>query len=255
MRTSLSSVATLVLTLIIVSLAHAAAPAPDLGPVVVKSVPETLANDVDPATTRIAVTFDRKMRDGSWSWTGGGETYPQVAGKIAYDAERTTCTLPVKLEAGKVYWIGINSPSHRNFKSIAGKPAQRYVVCFATRSADGKATPIPDEMLNRAKGINGAVGKAEPIVVKTMPKAFKADVPATVKEVSVTFDQAMMNGSWSWTGGGDTYPETTGKISYGVDGKTCRLPVKLVPGKVYWIGINSPSHQNFQNRANAAARR
>jgi len=94
------------------------------------------------------------MMDGSWSWTGGGETFPKTTGKIHYDESKTTCTLPVKLEPGKVYWVGINSPSHRNFKTPSRVPAQRYVILFATAGADGKATPIPEDLLASAKAIN-----------------------------------------------------------------------------------------------------
>ena len=112
-------------------------------PCVVSTTPAALANDVDPALGKLTVTFDRPMANGSWSWTGGGDTYPESAGQISYDSSRTTCTMPVKLAPGKVYCVGINSPSNRNFKSAAGVPARRYLILFATRSADGKATAIP----------------------------------------------------------------------------------------------------------------
>ncbi|MBN1942453.1 MAG: DUF4019 domain-containing protein [Phycisphaerae bacterium] len=125
-------------------------------PRIVSTSPAALANDVDPKVNKITVTFDQPMMDGSWSWTGGGETFPNVTGKIHYDTARTTCTLPVKLEAGKVYWVGVNSPSHKNFKTMDRKPAKRYVILFATKSADGKPTPIPEDLLRVAKQINAA---------------------------------------------------------------------------------------------------
>ncbi len=125
-------------------------------PHVVKTKPGAFANDVDPSLDKITVTFDRAMKDGSWSFTGGGETFPKGAGAISYDATKTTCTMPVKLEPGKVYWVGVNSPSHKNFKSADGVPAQRYVILFATKSADGKPTPLPDDLVQQAKAINTA---------------------------------------------------------------------------------------------------
>jgi hypothetical protein len=218
-----------------------------LRPKVVKTVPATLANDVDPGLKQMTVTFDRKMQDRNWSWTGGGETFPQGAGDISYDATKTTCRFPVKLEPGKVYQVGINSPSHQNFKSAEQVPAARYVIVFATRGADGKPTEIPARMLAETKAINAAAEKAEPVVVKTEPAALKDDVPATLEKLTVTFDQEMLNGSWSWTGGGATFPERVGDISYDAGHKACTMPVKLEPGKVYRVGINSPSHQNFRN--------
>jgi hypothetical protein len=136
-------------------------------PAIVTTTPRALQNDVDPALDRIEVTFDQPMRDKSWSWTGGGETYPETRGKPSYDDKRVTCTMPVKLRPAKVYWIGINSPSHRNFVSEQGTPADRYVILFATRSIDGKPTVIPLDLQQRAKAINKRHNIAKP---STKPK-------------------------------------------------------------------------------------
>ena len=130
-------------------------------PVVVRTSPRAFQNDVSPRLDKITVMFDQAMMDGSWSWTGGGETFPKTAGDIHYDKARRTCTMPVKLEPGKVYWIGINSPSHKNFKTPARVPAQRYVILFATKDANGKPTPIPEKMQTEAKAIN-AVTTSQP---------------------------------------------------------------------------------------------
>ena len=131
---------------------------PEGTPLLVKTVPAAFEETVDPKLDRIAVTFDRPMRDQSWSWTGGGDTYPKVTGAISYDAAKTTCTLPVQLEPGTVYWVGVNSPSHRNFKSQERVPAPWRVILFATAAADGKPTPLPAGLLDQARKINGAVG-------------------------------------------------------------------------------------------------
>ena len=104
-----------------------------------------MTNNVSPNTKEITVTFDQPMMDGTWSWTGGGETFPEIVGKIHYDRKKTTCTLPVKLQPGKVYQIGINSPSHKNFKNSRRMPAQRYAIVFATADEKGNPTPIPDD--------------------------------------------------------------------------------------------------------------
>lgn len=138
-------------------------------PRVISTTPKALADDVDPSLTAITVTFDQPMMDRSWSWTGGGDTYPNVTGQISYDESRTTCTLPVALEPGKVYWLGINSPSHRNFKNPTRVPAQRYVILFATRSADGKPTPIPADMLQRARQVNAVSDATGPAAREEPP--------------------------------------------------------------------------------------
>jgi tetratricopeptide (TPR) repeat protein len=130
-------------------------------PEIVSTTPVAFATDVDPNLPAITVTFDQEMVPGDWSWTGGGETYPKVTGDIAYDATGKTCRLPVKLEPGKVYQVGINSPSYRSFKSMKGVPADWYMILFATKGADGKPTPIPSKMLNGAKRINARHHLAE----------------------------------------------------------------------------------------------
>ncbi|MFA6133824.1 MAG: DUF4019 domain-containing protein [Phycisphaerae bacterium] len=130
-------------------------------PNVIRTNPPAFANDVDASLDKLSVTFDQPMMDGSWSWTGGGETFPKGTGKPYYDQAKTTCTFPVRLEPGKVYWVGINSPSYRNFQTPQGVPAGRYAILFATKTADGSTVDIPAEMLTRAKAINEAARKAQ----------------------------------------------------------------------------------------------
>jgi len=62
--------------------------------------------------------------------------------------------MPVKLQPGKVYWVGVNSPQQQQFKSADGTPARPYQILFATRSADGKPTPLAEELVKQAKIIN-----------------------------------------------------------------------------------------------------
>jgi RNA polymerase sigma-70 factor (ECF subfamily) len=103
-------------------------------PTVVRTVPGTGATDVDPSLKEIKVTFDRKMQNGSWSWTNRSEdTFPKVTGKIRYEKDKCTCVLPVELEAGKTYWIGVNSQRFRNFKDQAGNPATPFELTFTTK--------------------------------------------------------------------------------------------------------------------------
>ena len=130
-----------------------------VAPFVISTNPQAYANDVTPSLGIITVTFDQKMKNNSWSWTGGGETYPKTAGQPSYDQNETTCSLPVNLEPGKVYWVGINSPFYYNFKSAnCGAPAKRYVILFATMDLSGKPTAIPDDLLAKAKEINNRAG-------------------------------------------------------------------------------------------------
>jgi len=101
--------------------------------VVVKSEPAADAKDVDPGLTEIRVTFSKDMRDGSWSWTQrSDETYPEVTGKPHY-VDKRTCVLPVKLEPGKTYFIGINSPRFGNFKDASGRSSVPFALSFSTK--------------------------------------------------------------------------------------------------------------------------
>lgn len=61
----------------------------------------------------------------------------------------------MKLEPGKLYVLGINGGRFQNFQSPAHVPARSHLLVFATASADGKPTPIPDEWVQRVKQVNG----------------------------------------------------------------------------------------------------
>ena len=57
-----------------------------------------------------------------------------------------------------------------------------------------------------------------------------------------------MGEAFSWTGGGEHFPEVPQRPSWSKDGRTCTLPVKLKPGHKYHLGLNSLSHNNFQSK-------
>ena len=102
-------------------------------PVVIATIPESGAADVDPALTELRVTFSQPMRDRSWSWTKWGEEhFPELTGQPGFDADRRTCALPVKLQPGKVYATWINSDHHKNFTDTGGRPAVPYLLIFQT---------------------------------------------------------------------------------------------------------------------------
>ena len=103
-------------------------------PVVVKTIPEAGAGEVDPKLTEIKVTFSKDMQDGSWSWvTHSKESFPKMDGKPKYLADKRTCVLPVKLEPGKTYAIWVNSEKFLNFKDPDGRSAVPYLLVFKTK--------------------------------------------------------------------------------------------------------------------------
>jgi hypothetical protein len=103
-------------------------------PVVIKSVPESGADSVDPNMTEISVTFSKPMKAGTWSWAMiGKESYPGTAEAPKYLDDKKTCVLPVKLQPGKTYAVWINSEKLQNFKDAQGNIAVPYLLVFKTR--------------------------------------------------------------------------------------------------------------------------
>ena len=92
-----------------------------------------------------------------------------------------------------------------------------------------------------------------PSVVKTVPVCGDTEVPATTKEIRVTFSKDMMTKQmWSWSmQTKESFPEITDQkgIKYLQDGRTCVLPVKLEPNKTYAIWINTQKFRNFKDRS------
>ncbi len=175
------------------------------------------------------MTFDRDM-GGGMSWTGGGPDYPRVASRPHWLDSRT-CVLPVTLETGKYYRVGINSTSHQNFRSASGYPAQPSAIYFTTVGASAEL-----EAQTR-----------KPAIVSFDPPNGAAGVDPNVKEIRITFNVAM-GGGFSWTGGDDVPPCPEGRRPYWTpDRKTCVRPVALQPQHTYRVGLNSPSHKNFQS--------
>ena len=102
-------------------------------PKVIEFEPTKGAELVDPSRTELRITFDVPMGEGM-SWTGGGETFPKLTpGKSAvWSKDKKQCTLPVKLDPGRTYRMGINSLHHQNFQSESGVPAAPVEYSFST---------------------------------------------------------------------------------------------------------------------------
>jgi len=105
------------------------------GPRIVALVPTNGAQDVDPNLKAIVVTFDRPMRDKSWSVVtlGSRDQMPKGTGPVGYDAARRVFTMPVQLQPGKEYRFGLNAEQFLGFRSAEGIPLAPIVVRFKTR--------------------------------------------------------------------------------------------------------------------------
>lgn len=199
-------------------------------PRIVSITPAIGATEVDPATTEIRVTFDRDM-SGGMSWTGGGEQFPETTGQATW-ADNRTCVLPVNLQPGKIYSLGINSQSYRNFQSAEGIPAPITPVYFATSGGS-----IPAGYFDPPK------------IVSFTPEQGAMEVASGGQVLSVTFDRPMQGGM-SWV----TLEESTPKIleapNWSDDMKTCTAKAQLLPGTTHKIGLNSAKFGNFRSKAN-----
>ncbi len=88
-----------------------------------------------------------------------------------------------------------------------------------------------------------------PQVLKTLPANGDVDVDPNLREIRITFDQAMSQGGHSIVGGGESFPELLGKTPGKWRGaRTYVLRVRLQPNHSYWLSVNSDKFQNFTNR-------
>lgn len=97
-------------------------------------------------------------------------------------------------------------------------------------------------------------GKFPPKVTGTNPQNGSLDVDPSLKEISVTFKEPMMDRSWSWSfEDRSKFPQITGDPYYADDQTRCVLPVKLEPNREYVIWINTATFKNFKSKAGIPA--
>ncbi len=110
-------------------------------PVVVHTVPQAGATEVEPTVTELAVTFSKDMRDGSWTWGKLSDaTFPPVTSPPQFQDKRR-CVLPVRLAPGKTYVVWINTEQIRHFTDTDGRPAVPYLLVFQTKRESNMDSP------------------------------------------------------------------------------------------------------------------
>lgn len=93
-----------------------------------------------------------------------------------------------------------------------------------------------------------------PSVIATFPPNGTTDVDPSINEISVTFDEEMIDGNWSWTYTyKNQFPEMRGEPYYTEKFTKNILPVKLESNKEYEIWINSEKFKNFKDKAGNSA--
>jgi beta-lactamase regulating signal transducer with metallopeptidase domain len=155
-------------------------------PRILSTSPADGAKEVDPATAELTVTFDQDMEKG-FTWNGSGPDFPFLAGSQPFWRNPRTCVLPVKLEAGRDYSVGLNvfSPNYQAFWSTQGVRALPATIRFSTRG------PREPEEKAEAPKSPPASPKAEPnsqVVVEGVGwEGFK--VGATREEMIKTYGE------------------------------------------------------------------
>jgi RNA polymerase sigma-70 factor (ECF subfamily) len=136
--------------------------------------------------------------------------------------------------------VTISAPGYQTLTTSFGpRPPQRNMLRDFHLQAAGA---IPVE------------AKVPPVVVETFPVSGATDVDSELTVLRVRFGTTMQEGGWSWVKLDDeTFPPTTGDPRFLPDKRTCVLPVKLQPGKLYAVWINYGSATNFQDIDGRAA--
>jgi RNA polymerase sigma-70 factor (ECF subfamily) len=107
----------------------------------------------------------------------------------------------------------------------------------------------------RAEDKEVTVKTMPPSVVKTVPQAGDTEVDPATKEIRVTYSKDMLTDSmWAVVQTSkDTFPKVDGKIHYLDDKRTCVIPVKLEPGKIYAVWFNRGQYSSFRDVDNNPA--
>lgn len=114
----------------------------------------------------------------------------------------------------------------------------------------GKRLPLAQTVL-ALLCLLAAPSMAQPCrVTATTPVNQAQGVSPKLAYIEVRFNQDMLVDRWSWVTNPrlGAFPKVAGKPSF-VDARTCRLPVKLMPGVTYAVGINTEGFGNFQPQA------
>ncbi len=144
--------------------------------------------------------------------------------------------------------------------ALAGAAAVLLLVALALSLAASSRHKTAAARSEHAKAVQPVLAdipvsaSLPPVVIKAVPESGSDAVDSALAELRVTFSAPMKDGSWSWTQcGEENFPEPGGQPHYLGDGRTCVWPVKLKPGKLYAVWLNTGSAHGFQDRRSQPA--
>jgi len=121
----------------------------------------------------------------------------------------------------------------------------RIVAFFNDYSKD-----VGERIKEKKRSIEAAIdaGGPAPKVVLMFPPNGADDVDPNIEKISITFDQPMMDHSWSVVTTGKNFPDVVGKPWYDNSGTRFNMKVKLKPDCLYEFGLNSQAFKGFKSR-------
>ena len=205
-------------------------------PHVTKSVPEADANQIDPRTRDVRVTYDQAMdTDHGYSVLNDGSLGPKILGRPRWTDNRTL-TVRVQLEPDHRYALVFNNGQQfNNIVNSNGEPAEPYVLFFTT-------APLP-----------GHKSVGPPHVVKTVPSNDGKNIDPATHELRITFDQPMDTEGMSLVGGGPNFPDISADVKWEDGDRTIIFPVKLQPNHTYECSANSKTFKGFMSKRGFSA--
>jgi tetratricopeptide (TPR) repeat protein/nitrous oxidase accessory protein NosD len=203
-------------------------------------------------------------------WKGGFGNISPAVEKLkklcSHEEDFTRGMAAIALGAGKVEScfdiisnMTLNDPSGYARRSgayaigLIGSDRAVDVLKKAMNDSDPLVQENARYMLSKF-GESSQVQSKEPVVISTSPVTGTKDVPASLKELSVTFNQTMEDGGWAWVRWDAPYPDITGKPSYDAERRTCTVPVNLKAGQAYLVAFNIEPYIGFCNEEGMAAK-
>ena len=96
--------------------------------------------------------------------------------------------------------------------------------------------------------------RTPPTVTATLPANGDRNVAPGPMVMSATFSEAMLPGNYSWAyTTPESFPEINGEPGLENNGTVATLPVMLAPNTEYEVWINSPTQNNFKDKAGNVA--
>jgi hypothetical protein len=204
---------------------------PPPGPKVVDTSPKAWQVGTNPSQKELSVTFDQHMYPGFTAWTGRSSLTPPLDVNSKISEDRTTFSIHVDFQPGKVYVFALNEKNQRGvgFQNERGQSAPPYYLVFQTAG-----NPAPDD--------------APPRVASTIPthNAQQLD-PSRLKSLTIVFDKTMQNikHGLHMLENKKEVDLSKAKFQYSAEGKTFAIGYDFKPSSTYEIQLNSTQDIGF----------